>query len=87
MWWVWWQQQLPQVFDSLRYQVAATQILMSALVKWVYYVSSCNLKGDGLIANIIRLELYCVQNIKLDIIGIEKTYAVWTLKYWSKHTH
>ena len=58
---------------------------MSALVKWVYYVSSCNLKGDGLIANIIRLELHYLQNIKLDIIGIEKTYVVWSTNI--KHTH
>lgn len=50
----------------------------SALVKCVYYVSSCNLKRAGLIANIIRLELHYVQNIKLDIIGIEKNYVVWS---------
>ena len=67
------------------YRVAAIQILMSALVKWVYYVSSCNLKGDGLIANIIRLELRYLQNIKLDIIGIERTYVVWSTN--KKHTH
>lgn len=50
---------------------------MSISVKWVVCVSPCNLKEDGLIANIIRLEGHYLQNIKLENIGIEKTYVVW----------
>jgi hypothetical protein len=50
---------------------------MSVSVKWFNCVSSYNLIGDGLIANIIRLEGHYCQNVKLDIIGIGKTYLVW----------